>query len=112
MILTREELQKMINQANDRPEYMRRIGESYLRGDVLKDKVAAESWLIKAIKTEDAKEAPIAMAIYVKEILEKEQILSDEDYIQIKEEYELATGEKKAELEILLNFATLKQKGI
>ena len=52
------------------------------------------------------------MAIYVKEILEKEQILSDEDYIQIKEEYELATGEKKDELEILLNFATLKQKGI
>ena len=110
--MTKEKLQKMISQAEHRPEYMRRIGESYLRGDVLRDIVAAEGWLLKAIETEDAKEAPIAMAIYVKEILKKEQILSDEDYIQIKEEYESATGKKKAELETLLDFATLKQKGI
>ena len=112
MNVTRDELQKMIEQADRRPEYMRRIGESYIRGDVLKDEVAAESWLMKAIETEDAKEALLAMELYVKEILKKEQVLSDKDYIKIKEEYESATGEKRAELEILLDFATLKQKGI
>jgi len=112
MNVTRDELQKMIEQAERRPEYMRRIGEAYIRGDVLKDEVAAESWLMKAIETEDTKEASLAMELYVKEILKKEQILSDKDYLQIKEEYESAAGEKKAELEILLNFATLKQKGI
>ena len=112
MNVTRDELQKMIEQADRRPEYMRRIGESYIRGDVLKDEVAAESWLMKAIETEDAKEALLAMELYVKEILKKEQVLSDKDYIKIKEEYESATGEKRAELETLLDFATLKQKGI
>ncbi len=110
--MTREELQKMIDQPDKEAKQMREIGQSYLNGDVLKDMVAAESWLMKAIETEDREEASIAMAIYVKEILKKEQILSDEDYIQIKEEYQLATGEKKDELETLLNFATLKQKGI
>ena len=110
--MTWKELQIMIDQADHRPDYMRRIGESYLRGDILKDKVAAESWLIKAIETEDKKEALLAMELYVKKILEKEQILSDRDYLQIREKYKFATGEKKSELEMLLNFATLKQKGI
>lgn len=110
--MTGEELQKMIDQTDKKAKEMRKIGQSYLRGDVLKDEVAAEGWLMKAIETEDRKEASIAMAIYVKEILKKEQILSNEDYIQIKEECQLATGEKKDELETLLNFATLKQKEI
>ena len=49
MRLTREELQKMINQSDKHARQMREIGQCYLRGDVLKDEVAAEGWLMKAI---------------------------------------------------------------
>lgn len=110
--MTRDELQELIDQAGQRAEYMRRIAESYLRGDVLTDTVAAEGWLRKVIETEDAREAPIAMELYAKQILKKEQVLSDQDYLQIKKEHEMAKGEKKEELEILLNLATETQKGL
>ena len=111
MKVTREELQKMIDLPDKQAKQMREIGQSYLRGDVLKDAVAAESWLMKVIEAEDAKESPLAMALIAKEILGKEQIFSDKDYLQIKEEAENAEGEKRTELELLLEFATKKQKG-
>lgn len=112
MKLTRDKLQRMIDQSNKTAKEMRKIGQSYLRGDVLKDEVAAEGWLMKAVETEDREEAPIAMALIAKEILKKEQIFSDMDYLQMKEEAENAEGEKRTELELLLEFATEKQKGI
>lgn len=110
--MTREELQKMINQSDKHARQMREIGQCYLRGDVLKDEVAAEGWLMKAIDSEDREEALIAMEILIKEILKKEQVLSDGDYLQMKKEYATAKGEKKKELELLLSFATDKQKGL
>lgn len=111
MKLTREKLQKMIDQSDKQARQMIEIGQSYLRGDVLKDEVAAEGWLMKAIDTEDREEAPIAMEILIKEILKREQVLSDGDYLQMRKEYEVAEGEKKKELELFLSFATDKQKG-
>lgn len=112
MKVTREELQKMIDQPDKQASQMREIGQSYLRGDVLKDVVAAESWLMKVIEAEDAKESPLAMALIAKEILGKEQLLSDEDYLEIRKELETTEGEEKEKLERILTFATEKQKGL
>ncbi len=108
--MTIEELQERINQKDKSAEEMRKIGESYLRGDVLKDLVAAEGWLQRVVESEDSIEAPIAMALIAKELLGKEQILSDADFLAIKREWEVSEGENRKELETLLGLATEKQK--
>lgn len=110
--MKRDELQKMIDQSDHNAEYMRKIGESYLRGEVLRDLVAAECWLNKAVEMEDEKESVIAMALIARNILGKDQVFSDGDYLHMKKEYETAEGEKKKELELFLSFATDKQKGL
>lgn len=110
--MTREKLQKIIDQPEKKAKEMRQIGQSYLRGDVLKDEVAAEGWLMKVIESEDSVESPFAMTLIAKEILKKEQVFSNEDYLQMKEELQTAEGEKREVLEYILSFATEKQKGL
>ena len=57
--MRKEDLQAKINQADHTAEDMRRIAESYLRGGVLRDVIAAEAWLSRAIACEDGKESQI-----------------------------------------------------
>ena len=93
--MRKEDLQAKINQADHTAEDMRRIAECYLRGDVLRDVIAAEAWLSRAIACEDGKESMIAMVLLAKEILGKERAVSEEDRAEI----EKAFGESEEERE-------------
>ena len=108
--MTKEKMQERLDKKEKSPWEMREIAEAYLRGDVLKDMVAAEGWLMKVIETEDTKEAPCAMALIARNILGKEQVFSDEDYLKMKEDLKTAKVDERKELEELLSFATVKQK--
>lgn len=108
--MTKEELQKRIEESIRDAKGMREIGEVYWRGDVLRDPVAAEAWLMKAIEQDDPLESDLAMAFLVKKILGKDQIISDMDYQTLKEEREKIGDKPDRELELLISFATEKQK--
>ena len=97
--MTREQLQKQIDKANHSAKEMRLIGEAYLRGDVIRDKVAAEGWLMKAVEMEEPVESALAMILIGREILGVEEIISERDFIDMQKE--MKVSEKKEELEIL-----------
>ena len=97
--MTREQLQKLIDKTNLTAKEMRFIGEAYLRGDVIKDKVAAEGWLMKVVEREEPIESALAMLLIGKEILGVEQVISEKDYEDMKIELEMS--EKNEELEML-----------
>ena len=83
--MTREEMQTLIDVAEKTPKEMRIIGESYLNGDVLKDKVAAEAWLNKVIETGDNVDSMMAMMLLAKKILGKENVILENDYEDMEE---------------------------
>ena len=93
--MRKEDLQTKISQPDHTAKDMRKIAESYLRGDVLRDEVAAEAWLSRVIACEDGKESMIAMVLLAKEILGKERAVSEEDRAEI----EKAFGESEEERE-------------
>lgn len=106
--MTKNELQKLIDYEGKNPADMRKIGVSYLKGDVLRDHVAAEGWLMKVIEAEDEVESVLAMELIARELLGKEQVISDQDYVAMKRELE-KSGKNK-QLELLMSFATENQR--
>ena len=112
--MTRDELQKIIRicmdtESEKNGKWMLEIAEAYIDGEILQDKVAAEAWLAKAIMLEDATSI-LAMGILCREILGKEEVLSDEDYKDIYLEYQMAGTKGKKELEELLSLSTDAQR--
>lgn len=105
--MTKEELQERIDRNNTSPENMRRIAESYLKGDVVRDLVAAEAWLMKVIEQEDMEESPLAMALLIKEVMGREQVMTEQEYLEIKKDIETAEGLEKERLENLLEIAKM-----
>jgi len=90
-----KELQMCIDKAAHTPEDMRKIAETYLRGDVLQDLVAAEGWLMKVIESEEGKESMIAMVLLAREVLGKEQSVSEKDLAAMEEAFEKSTGKER-----------------
>lgn len=85
-MLGKKELQKLIDKEEKTPEEMRMIGESYLRGDVLRDNTAAEAWLQKVIDSGDSKDSIIAMILLMRGIYGIDNVISEKDYQAMKEE--------------------------
>lgn len=86
--MVKEEIQREIDKSEKTPEEMRRIAESYLNGDVLRDNVAAEAWLNKVIATGDHKDSMIAMILLAKKILGKKKAVSEKDLKELRKDYE------------------------
>ena len=96
--MNQKELQKRIDKPDHTPEDMRKIAEAYLRGDVLRDLVAAEGWLMKAIESEDGKESLVAMILLAKEILKKEHAISEADQADMEKSFAEGTEEEQEKL--------------
>lgn len=96
--MNQKELQKRIDKPDHTPEDMRKIAESYLRGDVLRDLVAAEGWLMKAIESEDGRESMVAMILLVREILKKEHAISEADHKELEKAFAEGTKEEREKL--------------
>lgn len=88
------------------------VAEGYLDGEVLRDPVAAEAWLMRAIETEDPLEAPKAMAVLAARILKKEEALSDLDYQDIFGRVQTADTQERETLLALLALGSRRQKNI
>ena len=95
------ELQKRIDTCRT-PEDMTAIAQAYLDGTVLRDPVAAESWLQRAIDTGDPVWSPAAMGILARRILGKEQLYSPEELLALTVRAARAVGTEKLELDSLL----------
>lgn len=104
---TRQQLQELIEQAGSDTSAMLSIGESYIRGDVLKDLTAAEAWLTRVLESGDTPEAVRAMKLLGKDIWKKEELISEADFHEIERELKLAKGEKR---EVLLELLALKRQ--
>lgn len=100
--MTREEIQIKIDKTEQTPEDMRLIAESYLRGDIIKDLVAAEAWFFKVIETGDNKDAMISMMLLAKKILGKEYVISKKELEDLERKQKLSEGEEKIKLNELL----------
>lgn len=85
-MLGKNELQKLIDKEEKTPKEMRIIGESYLRGDVLRDNTAAEAWFQKVIDSGDSKDSIIAMILLMRGIYGIDNVISEKDYQAMKEE--------------------------
>jgi len=85
----------------DTPADMIGIAQAYLNGAVLRDKVAAEAWLMKAIEAEDPAESPRAMAVLARSILHR-PMLTREDAEDIRRQARTAQGEQRQQLLDLL----------
>lgn len=104
-----ETMQQFIDRGTD-PKTMIAIAEGYLEGTVLRDKIAAEAWLMRAIEAEDPLESPKAMAMLASRVLEKETILSDQDYLDIRAQARTAAGQEREALSKLLELGSERQK--
>lgn len=84
----------MIDRSVKDQRLMLEIGKAYLEGTVLKDLTAAEAWLTRAMCEEENALAVEAMELIGHHIAGKEQILTDEDYKNIREKLsDAAEGE-------------------
>lgn len=104
-----ETMQLLIDRGSD-PKTMLAIAKGYLDGAVLRDTVAAEAWLMRAIEAEDPLESPKAMAVLASEILGKGEILSDQDYLDIRRRTQTAVGQERETLLGLLELGSERQK--
>lgn len=104
-----ETMQLLIDRGND-PKAMLTIARGYLDGTVLRDKVAAEAWLMRAIEAEDPLESPKAMALLASRVLGKGEILSDQDYLDIRRRSRTAVGQEREVLLSLLELGSERQK--
>lgn len=103
------EMQALIDHCGG-PADMIAIARGYLDGAVLRDFVAAEAWLMKAIEAEEPQESPKAMALLAHRILGREAVLSDEDYQDIHRRADTAEGREREELLALLELGSERQK--
>ena len=85
------------------------VAQAYLDGAVLRDLVAAEAWLMRAIEMEDTLESPRAMGILAERILHREP-LSEQDCRDIRADAETAQGQEREALLALLELASPKQE--
>ena len=99
--MNRETLQKRIDNCCT-PEDMTFIALAYLDGTVLRDPVAAESWLQRAIDSDDPVWSPAAMGILARRILGKEQLFSPGELLALRDRASRASGREKEELDRLL----------
>lgn len=106
-----ETMQLLIDRGSD-PKTMLAIAQGYLEGAVLRDKVAAEAWLMRAIEWEDPLESPKAMAMLGSKVLGKGEILSDQDYLDIRRRSWTAMGQEREVLLGLLELGSERQKNI
>ncbi len=93
-------MQTMID-TGDTPAAMTAIAKAYLNGAVLRDTVAAEAWLMKAIEAGDPLESPRAMAVLAQSILHR-PMLTLEDAEDIRRRAQTAQGEQRRQLLELL----------
>lgn len=93
--MEREELQALLEKNTKTQKDMLLIAESYLRGDVLKDALAAEAWLHAVINEGETVEAVRAMELLGKQIIGAEEVLAPEDLAQIRRELETETSEER-----------------
>ena len=103
MMLEKNELQKLIDKEEKKPEEMRIIGESYLRGDVLRDNTAAEAWLQKVIDSGDSKDSIIAMTLLARGIYGMDNIISEKDYRAMQEELNNCKEEEREKVKEMLD---------
>ncbi len=108
--MEKKELQEMINKPDGSPKRMRMIGESYIRGDILYDPVAAEAWLTLAVGQGESEEAVRAMELIARVLHRQEKVLSDEDYVDIWRELQKAGPKRQKYLEKLLELGTREQQ--
>ncbi len=101
-------MQEMIDSCNS-PAEMIGIAQAYLNGAVLRDTVAAEAWLMKAIEAEDPVESPRAMAVLASSILHR-PMLTQEDAEDIRRQAETAQGEQRQQLLDLLALNNTPEK--
>ena len=85
------------------------VAQAYLDGAVLRDMVAAEAWLMRAVEMEDPLESTRAMGILAERILGKEP-LSEQDCRDIRADAETARGREREALLALLELASSGQK--
>lgn len=101
-MLEKEKLQKLIDKTEKTPSEMRIIAESYMRGDVLRDYIAAECWLQKVIESGDNQDSMIAMILLFREILGVETPVSEKDYQAMCEDIAISQGERKQRIQEML----------
>lgn len=104
-----DQMQRQIDRAAA-PEQMLAVAKAYLIGQVLRDMVAAEAWLMRVIEMEDAQTASEAMGLLAREILGRTEVLSDQDYLDILARVETASDSERQELLALLELGTQRQK--
>lgn len=108
--MKKKKLQEMINKPDCSPKRMRMIGESYIRGEILYDPVAAEAWLMLAVRQGESEEAVRAMELIARVLHRQEKVLSDEDYVDIWRELQKADPKRQKYLEKLLELGTEAQQ--
>lgn len=104
-----EMMQRLIDSPDD-PKAMVAVAKGYLDGAVLRDPVAAEAWLMRAIEADHPVQSPRAMGLLARRILGRERVLSDGDVKDIRTRLCTAGGKERKELESLLALATSEQK--
>lgn len=88
------------------------VAQGYLDGAVLRDTVAAEAWLLRAIDREEPPDSARAMALLVRRILGVAEPLSDADYLAIRRRLPSAVGREREELEELLRLGSRRQQDL
>lgn len=96
------QLQRQIDNCTG-AEDMTAIALAYLAGTVIRDAVAAEAWLMKAIEQDDPVHSPRAMGIFGRELLGRDRILPQEEIPELRARAARAEGRERAELEALLS---------
>lgn len=107
--MDKDTLQQLIEHCDD-PNTMITIAEAYIDGIILRDPLAAEAWLMRAINTENPLAAPKAMGILAVKLLGKTTVLSEADYLDIRHRLNTACNAEQDELLALLKLATDAQK--
>ena len=83
-------------------EEMVLIAREYLKGTLIRDPVAAEAWLLRAIEADDPVHSPEAMGILAREVLRKDRVIPEEEIPELRSRAAAAKGREKEVLEALL----------
>lgn len=75
--MEQKEMQRLIDGAE--PAAMLRVARAYLDGDILRDNVAAEAWLLRAVDAGEPVTAAKAMGVLARELWQIDEPLSDVD---------------------------------
>jgi len=109
--MNKETLQTLID-GQPSPEAMTAIARAYLDGSVLRDPVAAEAWLMRAIAAEDPAVSARAMGMLAALLPGSPPPLTDRDYLDIRDRAKTARGQERTALLELLKLATPEQKNL